>query len=107
MYALARAFDPEKSLLFCKTDTATARAATIRGKETLFIYRKTPGGGQFMRAKLVQSWLLALPFLAINMIVTALRFAQGFTMNIFVSTGKVLFIAAANSAMAIGLSLGN
>jgi hypothetical protein len=82
--------------------------ATIRGKETLFIYRKTPGGvGRFMKAKLVQSWLLVLPFLAINMIVTALRFAPGFPVDILVSTGKVMLMAAANSAMAIGLSLVN
>ena len=82
--------------------------ATIRGKETLFIYRKTPGGvGRFMRAKLIQSWLLVLPFLAMNMVVTTLRFNAGFTMPVLVSTGKVLLMAAANSAMAIGLALVN
>ena len=82
--------------------------ATIRGKETLFIYRKTPGGvGRFVKAKLVQSWLLVLPLLALNMVVTALRFNTGFTMPIIVSTGTVLLMAAANSGMAIGLSLVN
>jgi hypothetical protein len=82
--------------------------ATIRGKETLFIYRKTPGGvGRFMRAKLAQSWLLVLPFLTLNMVLTALRFEPGFTAAFFLSTGKVLLMAAANSAMAIGLSLVN
>jgi hypothetical protein len=82
--------------------------ATIRGKETLFIYRKTPGGvGRFMKAKLIQTWLLVLPLLALNMVVTGLRFEPGFTVGFFVITGKVLLMAAANSATAIGLSLAN
>jgi hypothetical protein len=82
--------------------------ATIRGKETLFIYRKTPGGvGRFMKSKLAQSWLLVLPVLALNMGVTALRFDTGFSVPILVSIGRVLLMSAANSAMAIGLSLVN
>ena len=44
---------------------------------------------------------------ALNMVVTVLRFDPGFTVGFFLSMGKVLLMAAANSAMAIGLSLVN
>ncbi len=82
--------------------------ATIRGKATLFIYRKTPKGvSRFIKTKLVQSWLLIIPFLAISMVFTALRFQIGFTSDFFISTAQVLLMATANSAMAIGLSLVN
>ncbi len=60
-----------------------------------------------MRAKLAQSWLLVLPFLTLNTVLTALRFEPGFTAAFFLSTGKVLLMGAANSAMAMGLSLVN
>ena len=50
---------------------------------------------------------MIIPLLALNMVVTRLRFDPGFTVGFFVNTGKVLLMAAANSAMAIGFSLAN
>ena len=82
--------------------------ATIRGKENLFIYRKTPSGvGKFMKAKLLQGWLLVLPFMAVVMLVGGLRFNVAFTRPYLLSMGKSLLMAAANVAMAMGLSLAN
>jgi len=38
---------------------------TLRGKEALFIYRKTPSGvGKFIKARLIQGWLIVVPIAA-------------------------------------------
>ena len=82
--------------------------ATIRGKENLFIYRKTPSGvGRFMKAKLLQGWLLVLPLLAVIMVVNGLRFNVAFTWPYLMSIGSVLLRAAANVCLAMGVSLAN
>jgi hypothetical protein len=82
--------------------------ATIRGRESLFIYRKTPSGVvRFMKAKLLQGWLLVLPFLAVVMVAGGLRFNVAFTWPYLLSMGNSLLLAAANVAMAMGLSLTN
>jgi len=82
--------------------------ATIRGKENLFIYRKTPSGvGRFMKAKLLQGWLLVLPFLAVVMVANGFRFNVAFTWPYLMSMGSVLLTAAANVCLAMGVSLAN
>ena len=82
--------------------------ATIRGKENLFIYRKTPSGvGRLMKAKLLQGWLLVLPFLAVVMVANGLRFNEAFTGPYLMSIGSVLLTAAANVCLAMGVSLAN
>jgi hypothetical protein len=82
--------------------------ATIRGKENLFIYRKTPSGvSRFMKAKLLQGWLLVLPFLTVIMLAGGLRFNVAFTQPYLLSMGKSLLMAVANVAIAMGLSLAN
>jgi len=82
--------------------------ATIRGKENLFIYRKTPSGvGMFLKAKLLQGWLLVLPFLAVVMVANGLRFNVVFTWPYLMSIGSVLLRAAANVCLAMGVSLAN
>jgi hypothetical protein len=82
--------------------------ATIRGKENLFIYRKTPSGvGRFMRAKLLQGLLLVLPFMVVVMVTGSLRFNMAFTWPYLMSMGKSLLMAAANVCMAMGVSLAN
>jgi len=82
--------------------------ATIRGKENLFIYRKTPSGvGMFLKAKLLQGWLLVLPFMAVVMVANGLRFNVAFTWPYLMSIGSVLLRAAANVCLAMGVSLAN
>ncbi len=82
--------------------------ATIRGRENLFIYRKTPSGvGRFMRAKLLQGWLTVLPFMAVVMLVSGLRFGVAFNWPYLANVGSSLLIAAANVSMAMGLSFAN
>ena len=82
--------------------------ATIRGKENLFIYRKTPSGvGRLMKAKLLQGWLLVLPFLAVVMVANGFRFNVAFTWTYLMSMGSALLKAAANVCLAMGVSLAN
>jgi len=82
--------------------------ATIRGKETLFIYRKTPGGvAKFMKAKLLQSWLLVAPVMAAIWGFSAWRFNVAFSVPFLVGMGNALLIAMANAAMSMGLSFVN
>jgi hypothetical protein len=45
--------------------TAFAVGTVSRGKDTLFLYKKTPNGlSKFVRAKLLQNWLVATPIAA-------------------------------------------
>jgi len=82
--------------------------ATIRGKETLFIYRKTPGGvARFMKAKLLQSWLLVTPVMVAIWGFSAWRFNVAFSVPFLGGMGNALLIAMANAAMSMGLSFMN
>jgi hypothetical protein len=82
--------------------------STIRGKETLFIYRKTPGGvARFMKARLLQAWLLVIPVMVVIWVYSGLRFNVAFTMPFLMDMGYALLAAAANTTMAMGLSFVN
>jgi hypothetical protein len=80
--------------------------STIRGKETLFIYRKTPGGVvKFMKARLLQVWLLVIPVMVAIWVYSGLRFNVAFTTPFLMNMGYALLAAAANTTM--GLSFVN
>jgi len=82
--------------------------ATIRGKEALFIYRKTPGGvPRLMRAKLLQAWLLVVPVMVAIWGFSALRFNLAFSVPFLIEMGKALLIAMANSTITLGISFAN
>ena len=82
--------------------------STIRGKETLFIYRKTPGGvAKFMKARLLQAWMLVIPVMVVIWIYSGLRFNVAFTTPFLMDMGYALLAAAANTTMAMGLSFVN
>ncbi|MCW3988965.1 MAG: hypothetical protein NWE88_02690 [Candidatus Bathyarchaeota archaeon] len=82
--------------------------ATIRGKEALFIYRKTPGGvPRLMKAKLLQAWLLVVPVMVAIWGFSALRFNLVFSVPFLIEMGKALLIAMANSTITLGLSFAN
>jgi len=82
--------------------------ATIRGKEALFIYRKTPGGvTRLMKAKLLQAWLLVVPVMVAIWGFSALRFNLAFSVPFLIEMGKALLLAMANSTITLGLSFAN
>jgi hypothetical protein len=85
-----------------------ASEATIRGKETLFIYRKTPGGvTRFMKAKVLQAWLIVIPVMLAIWGFSALRFNLAFSVPFLIEMGSALLGAMANALMALGLSFTN
>ena len=82
--------------------------STIRGKETLFIYRKTPGGvARFMKAKLLQAWLLVIPVMVVIWVYSGLRFNIAFATPLLLDMGYALLVASANIAISLGLSFVN
>jgi hypothetical protein len=82
--------------------------STIRGKENLFIYRKTPGGvAKFMRARLLQAWLLVIPVMVVIWVYSGLRFNIAFTTPFLMDMGYALLVASANIAISLGLSFVN
>ena len=81
---------------------------TIRGKETLFIYRKTPGGvSRFIKAKILQAWIFVIPFIVAIWAYTDWRFNLGLSVPFMLEMGEVLLVAMANATIAMGLALTN
>ncbi len=79
---------------------------TVRGKETLFIYRKAPmGEGRLIRARLAQGWMITIPIAAV---VTAAQLSitpgTGLT-KVLTYTGYVSALVAAYVVFALGLFL--
>ena len=85
-----------------------AGEVTLRGKESLFIYKKAPSGvGRFVKAKLLQGWLVVVPIAATIIAVSTMLSPQTTFVSLLTNTGFVILIAAANVAFALGLSLMN
>lgn len=94
------------SILFSMLAVVVASDVTLRGKETLFIYKKIPSGvGILLKTRLVQGWLVVIPIVA-AIIVTALSLVPGTSLSsVLAYTGPVVLIAAANMAFALGMIL--
>ncbi len=85
-----------------------ASDVTLRGKDTLFIYRKTPNGvGRFVKARLVQGWLIVVPIAAVTTAVSTILIPQTTSISLLVNTGLMMLFVAANVVFAIGLFLLN
>lgn len=83
-----------------------AGEVTLRGKESLFIYRKTPFGvGRFIKARLIQGWLVVIPIGAIVTAISTGLSPQTTFMSLLANTGLGVLIAAANVALVLGLFL--
>jgi hypothetical protein len=82
--------------------------STIRGKEALFIYRKTPKGvANFMMAKLLQGWVIVIPVMAVIWMYSGLRFNIAFTTSFILDMSYALLVAMANTMISLGLSFAN
>ena len=94
--------------LFPFLAASVASDATLRGKDTLFIYRKTPSGvGRFVKARLVQGWLVAVPIAAIVTTISTIFIPQTTLISMLTNVGIAMLIVAANLAFALGLFLIN
>jgi len=85
-----------------------AGEVTLRGKESLFTYRKTPDGVErFVKAKLMQGWLMAVPIAAAVTAITTSLSPQITIISLLTNTICGSLMAAANVAFVLGLFLLN
>ncbi len=78
------------------------------GKESLFIFKKTPFGvGRFVKARLLQGWLVAVPIAAVITAVSMISIPQTTLVSLLTYIGFMAQLVAANVALALGLSLLN
>jgi hypothetical protein len=83
-----------------------AGEVTLRGKEALFIYRKTPSGvGRFINARLIQGWLIVVPIAAGVTVLSTSLSPQTTFIFLLINTGLGALIAAGNVAIVLGLFL--
>ncbi len=83
-----------------------AGEVTLRGKETLFIYKKTPSGvGRFVKARLIQGWLIVVPVAAAVTALTTILSPQATFVSLLANTVLGTLIAAANVTFVLGLFL--
>lgn len=105
--------DPEGALLmglflFPLLAVLVVGQVTAGGKENLFIYKKTPSGlGRFIKARLLQGWLVAVPIGAAITALSMISIPQATLVSSLTYTGFLAQLVAANVALALGLSLLN
>jgi hypothetical protein len=108
---LARPDDPEVVLLMPQLILPLLSAfvlgeVTLRGKECLFIYRKTPSGvGRFVKARLLQGWLIVVPIAAVTTAVLTIVIPGATLVSSLTNTGLVMLTVAASVPFALGLFL--
>ena len=81
---------------------------TLRGKENLFIYKKTPSGvGRLVKARLLHGWLVVVPIAAIVTAVSTILNPQTTFISLLTTTGLSILFVAACVAFVLGLFLLN
>jgi len=79
---------------------------TLKGKEALFIFRKTPDGvGRFVKARLLQGWIVVMPLAALVAAITAVTNPRITTVSILPNVGMAMLFAAGNVPLVLGLFL--
>jgi hypothetical protein len=105
--------DPESAIimglfLFPFLAVLVVGQVTGGGKENLFIYKKSPFGiGRFVKAKLLQSLLVAVPIGAILTLISLVQVPQLAIIDLLAFTGFLAQLVSGNVFLAIGLSLLN
>ncbi len=81
---------------------------TLRGKDALFIYKKTPAGvGRLVKARLLHGWLVVVPIAAAITAVSTILNPQTTFISLLATTGLAVVFVASNVAFVLGLSLLN
>ena len=94
------------SFAFAMLAAVVASDVTLRGKETLFIYKKIPSGvGLLLKTRLLQGWLVVIPISAAIIIIALSRVPDTPFLSVLAYMGLVVLIAAANMAFALGIFL--
>ena len=108
---LVRPDDPVSAMimaqaLFAMLAVFVVGEVTVRGKETLFIYRKAPSGNErLIKARLVQGWMISLP---IAVVITAAQLSlipQVTLSTVLIYTGFIAVVVAAYVVFSLGLFL--
>lgn len=95
-------------LIFSVLAVFVVGEVTLRGKESLFIYKKAPSGvRRLVSARLLQGWLVMLPITAAITAVRTILLPQTTFISLLTNTGILALIVAAYVAFALGLSLLN
>jgi hypothetical protein len=79
-----------------------------RGRETIFIYKKSPSGMvKFVKARLLQGWLVAVPIAAVLVAVSTILVPQMTLTSLSINTIWGSLRALASVALVLGLALIN
>jgi hypothetical protein len=110
---LVRPDDPEGAVLMPQLILPLLAAfvvgeVTLRGKQVLFIFKKTPSGvGRLVRARLLHGWLVVVPIAVLITTVTTILIPETTLISLLANTGLVMLTVAANVAFVLGLTLLN
>ena len=81
---------------------------TLRGKESLFTYKKAPSGvGRLVKARLLEGLLIVVPISAAVTAITSIISLQNTPMLLLINLGLVVLAVAASVAFVLGLFLVN
>ncbi|MBU7042704.1 MAG: hypothetical protein HXS47_03855 [Theionarchaea archaeon] len=79
---------------------------TLRGKETLFLYRKAPGGeNRLVKGMVLKGWMVAVPIAVLITAASTYLSPQGSVESLVKNVGIVGFMVTADIAFALGLFL--
>jgi hypothetical protein len=105
--------DPEDALilgifLFSFLAVLVVGQVATGGKENVFIHKKAPLGiSRLIKARLVQSWFVAVPIGAVVTAASLLLVPQIDFLSLLFYTGFIAQLVAANVALALGIALLN
>jgi len=111
IFILDPSSEPIDQLLFLSAMAIPFLAAFVvgtvsRGKDTLFIYKKSPSGmGKFVKARLLQGWLVAVPIAAALMAVSTILVPQITLTSLLINTIWGSLRTVASVALVLGLAL--
>ncbi len=78
----------------------------LGGKESVFIHKKAPSGiSRLVKARLIQSWLVAVPIGVVVTMISLLRVPQIDFLTLIGYAGLMAQLIAANVVLALGLAL--
>ena len=81
---------------------------TVYGKEGLFVYKKAPLGiSRFVKAKLIQSLLVAVPTATVITAFSLIFAPQASVLSVLTYIGLIILLIGGNVALALGLALMN
>jgi hypothetical protein len=95
-------------LIFSVLAVFVVGEVTLRGKESLFIFKKAPAGvGRLVKTRLLHGWLVVIPITVAIIVIRTILFSQTTYISLLTNTGIIALIVAAYVVFALGLSLLN